>query len=59
VPPGACDTHAHLFEPGGRGIEDEQPPYPRVAPFARALVEAGPSHVVWGSDWPHVVTRCG
>lgn len=36
-------------------FEDGRPPYPRVAPFARALIEAGPSHVVWGSDWPHVI----
>lgn len=36
-------------------FEDERPPYPRVVPFAQALIEAGPSHVVWGSDWPHVI----
>jgi predicted TIM-barrel fold metal-dependent hydrolase len=28
-------------------------PYDDVAPFAKALIEAGPSRVVWGSNWPH------
>lgn len=36
-------------------FEDDLPPYPSVVPFAQALVEAGPSRVVWGSDWPHVI----
>jgi predicted TIM-barrel fold metal-dependent hydrolase len=36
-------------------FEDALPPYPGVTPFARALVEAGPARVVWGSDWPHVI----
>ncbi|WP_044531664.1 amidohydrolase family protein [Herbaspirillum sp. B65] len=29
------------------------PAYEDVAPLARALVEAAPTQVVWGSDWPH------
>lgn len=28
-------------------------PYDDVAPLARALIEAAPTQVVWGSDWPH------
>jgi predicted TIM-barrel fold metal-dependent hydrolase len=28
-------------------------PYDDVVPFARALIEADASHMVWGSDWPH------
>jgi predicted TIM-barrel fold metal-dependent hydrolase len=27
--------------------------YADVAPFARALIEAGPGRLVWASDWPH------
>ena len=29
-------------------------PYHDTAPYMRAIVEAAPDHVVWGSDWPHV-----
>jgi predicted TIM-barrel fold metal-dependent hydrolase len=29
------------------------PDYPDVAPFARALIEANPDRIIWGSDWPH------
>ncbi len=34
-------------------ISGEQYPYDDVVPFARALVEAAPSRMVWGTDWPH------
>jgi predicted TIM-barrel fold metal-dependent hydrolase len=29
------------------------PSYDDVAPLARALMQAAPTQVVWGSDWPH------
>ncbi|HUA55026.1 MAG TPA: amidohydrolase family protein [Candidatus Sulfotelmatobacter sp.] len=29
------------------------PGYGDVAPLARALIEAGPDRMLWGSDWPH------
>lgn len=35
------------------------PPYPDVVPIARALVQAAPTRVVWGSDWPHVMLPRG
>jgi 2-pyrone-4,6-dicarboxylate lactonase len=29
------------------------PHYADAIPFARALIEAAPAHMVWGTDWPH------
>ncbi len=29
------------------------PDYPDMAPFAKALIEANPHAILWGSDWPH------
>jgi predicted TIM-barrel fold metal-dependent hydrolase len=34
-------------------LGDDLPPYERVLPFARMLIEARPDRLVWGSDWPH------
>lgn len=31
----------------------EQPHYPDAAPIARAMIDANPDRIVWGSDWPH------
>ena len=39
---------------GANRMGDPTPPYTSVVPFARALVEAGADHLVWGTDWPHV-----
>ena len=33
----------------------QHPPYADMIPFARALAEAAPERLVWGSDWPHVM----
>jgi 2-pyrone-4,6-dicarboxylate lactonase len=32
-------------------------PYADTTPFARALVEAAPERLVWGSDWPHPIVH--
>ena len=29
------------------------PPYDDVIPYARALIDAAPDRVLWGTDWPH------
>lgn len=36
---------------------DGAPPYDDVVPFARALIEAAPDRVLWGTDWPHPNVR--
>jgi 2-pyrone-4,6-dicarboxylate lactonase len=33
------------------------PPYDDVVPYARALVDAAPDRVLWGTDWPHPNVR--
>ncbi len=33
------------------------PPYVDAAPFARALISAAPTRVLWGTDWPHPNVR--
>ena len=38
---------------GNYRISASGPPYKDVVPFARALIEARPRHMIWGSDWPH------
>jgi predicted TIM-barrel fold metal-dependent hydrolase len=38
---------------GAYRVSAEPYPYHDVVPFARALIEADASHMVWGSDWPH------
>jgi predicted TIM-barrel fold metal-dependent hydrolase len=39
---------------GGYRTSSAGPPFADTIPFARALVEAAPDRMVWGSDWPHV-----
>ena len=31
----------------------QEPDYVDAAPIARAMIEANPDRVVWGTDWPH------
>lgn len=45
--------HAYVKISGAYRASDLAPEYPDVAPFARALIEANPDRVVWGTDWPH------
>lgn len=39
---------------GAYRISDDFQQYRDVVPWARALVDAAPDRMVWGSDWPHV-----
>ncbi|MDQ0012611.1 putative TIM-barrel fold metal-dependent hydrolase [Variovorax boronicumulans] len=38
---------------------DGAPAYGDCAPLGRALVEAAPERLVWGSDWPHTTEVAG
>ena len=42
---------------GAFRVSSEGAPYRDTIPFARALVEANPDRMVWGSDWPHVAIK--
>jgi predicted TIM-barrel fold metal-dependent hydrolase len=35
------------------------PDYPDAEPIARALIDANPERVLWGSDWPHPGSAAG
>lgn len=36
---------------------DGAAPYDDVVPFARALIDAAPDRILWGTDWPHPNVR--
>ena len=36
-----------------RITSERQPPYGDVTEIAKALVQAGPAHCLWATDWPH------
>ncbi|MDW8313751.1 MAG: amidohydrolase family protein [Rhodovarius sp.] len=42
---------------GADRISAAGPPFRDAIPFARALIEAAPERVIWGSDWPHPNVR--
>jgi predicted TIM-barrel fold metal-dependent hydrolase len=47
--------HDHVWVKlsGAERISRSGPPYTDVVPFARALIAAAPTRVLWGTDWPH------
>jgi 2-pyrone-4,6-dicarboxylate lactonase len=38
---------------GAERVSSKGPPFADALPFARALIEAAPDRVLWGTDWPH------
>jgi predicted TIM-barrel fold metal-dependent hydrolase len=38
---------------GAERVSSAGAPFRDAVPFARALVEAAPDRVLWGTDWPH------
>ena len=44
---------------GAYRASDKPPDYPDLVSLARALIEAKPHRILWGSDWPHPDTGAG
>ena len=44
---------AYVKISGAYRSSNAQPDYADVAPLAKALIDANPQRIVWGSDWPH------
>ena len=38
---------------GAERLSKRNFPYEDVVPYARALIEASPDRILWGTDWPH------
>jgi 2-pyrone-4,6-dicarboxylate lactonase len=38
---------------GAERISSSGSPFTDAVPFARALIEAAPDRILWGTDWPH------
>jgi 2-pyrone-4,6-dicarboxylate lactonase len=38
---------------GAERVSSAGPPFTDAIPFARALIEAAPERILWGTDWPH------
>jgi predicted TIM-barrel fold metal-dependent hydrolase len=38
-------------------ISNQPLPHADTVDYARALLEAAPERVVWGTDWPHVMVK--
>ncbi|HEU0122456.1 MAG TPA: amidohydrolase family protein [Bryobacteraceae bacterium] len=44
---------AYVKISGAYRASERGPDYPDAAPLARALTEANPDRILWGTDWPH------
>jgi predicted TIM-barrel fold metal-dependent hydrolase len=44
---------AYVKISGAYRASEKAPDYPDTAPLARALLQANPDRIVWGTDWPH------
>jgi predicted TIM-barrel fold metal-dependent hydrolase len=48
------DEHCHVKLSGAERVSSSgRRPFDDAAPIARAIVEAAPDRVIWGTDWPH------
>jgi predicted TIM-barrel fold metal-dependent hydrolase len=44
---------AYVKISGAYRSSTQAPNYPDVTPFAKALIDANPRRILWGTDWPH------
>jgi predicted TIM-barrel fold metal-dependent hydrolase len=44
---------AYVKSSGVYRSSTKAPDYSEMAPFAKALIEANPDRILWGTDWPH------
>jgi predicted TIM-barrel fold metal-dependent hydrolase len=44
---------AYVKISGAYRVSKLEPDYPDVVPLAKALIDANPERIVWGTDWPH------
>lgn len=49
--------HCHAKLMGPYFVSSQFPHYPDLLPFARAMIDAAPERVLWGTDWPHASAR--
>src|SRR5438128_2041275 len=45
--------HAYVKVSAAYRSSVKSPAYDDVAPLARALIDANPERILWGTDWPH------
>ena len=49
----ATDEQCWVKITGPERVSKTGPPFHDAVPFAQALIEAAPTRVLWGTDWPH------
>ncbi|NQV54640.1 MAG: amidohydrolase family protein [Rhodospirillales bacterium] len=48
-----ADSDSYVKITGAERLSVEGTPFHDVIPFAKALIEAAPDQLLWGTDWPH------
>jgi predicted TIM-barrel fold metal-dependent hydrolase len=44
---------------GPYGVAKDEPEYPDLVPSVKALIDANPERITWGTNWPHVSRLSG
>ena len=48
-----CNERAWVKVSGGDRVSSQGSPFADAVPFGRALIEAAPDRILWGTDFPH------